>query len=340
MFSRIAHRGICLLLAIVAPMLVASATASEFLIIPIPQKPKNVVTVAESGAQFNDLREALASISDASAQNPYIVYVLPGTYTIEDTPLQMKEHVSIIGSGRDETFVVRQVGTGTALADSSLVRGADNASIQHMTLRNDGGGFYSRTIVNENASPALYDLDVLAFGGQINLAINNFGYSSPRITNVFAKAQFGHTATAISDGGYEGSTIIDTQAVAEGATDRNVGIEVSAATFIRHTEASAIGGSERCRGMWLTSSDADIESVTLSATGPDECYGLYAIEADAPNPLRYSTVSGSTAGVVKAEVILSTTSNYNLGSLQASCISSIDPGGAPLDTSCRPQALP
>ena len=209
-----------------------------------------------------------------------------------------------------------------------------------MTLRNDGGDFYSLTIVNENASPTLYDLDVFAFGGRINRAIDNFGYSSPRITNVFAKAQFGHTSTAIRDGGHEGATIIDTRAVAEGATDRNVGIEVSAATTIRHTSASAIGGRERCRGIWLNDNDADVESVTVSATGPYECYGLYAIEADSPNPIRYSTISGSTAGVVAAEVTLSTTTNNNIVGLQASCISSIDPNGTPLDSRCLPIAMP
>ena len=104
MLFRITRQNVYLLLCVA---LLAHAATAEFLIIPVPQKPKNVVTVAESGAQFDDLRAALASITNASAHNPYVVFVLPGTYTIEGTPLQMKEHVIIIGSGRDQTFVVR-----------------------------------------------------------------------------------------------------------------------------------------------------------------------------------------------------------------------------------------
>jgi hypothetical protein len=89
----------------------------------------------------------------------------------------------------------------------------------------------------------------------------------------------------------------------------------------------------------LTSNEADIESVTLSATGVYECYGVYAIEADSPNPIRYSTISGSTASAVAATLHLSTASNHNL-MLGATCTASIDENGTPLDAFCKPHPTP
>jgi hypothetical protein len=316
----------------------ASADA-EFLIIPIPQPPEiivqqpgNVVTVAASGAEFTDLRAALDSIDDAGPGNRYMVYIGPGTFTLDQT-LQMKPYVSLVGSGRDETIVAGQV-SSSFVAESSLIRGADNAALQHMTVRNDGGGFYSEGITNENASPVLHDLDVFAFGGQINHAIKNFGYAAPRISQVYAEARYGSTAIGIRDAGYLGATIVDTRARAEGATKRNVGIEVGAATTIRHTEASALGGSQHCLGIWLTSNDADIESVTVSATGNGSCYGFYAIGVESPNPISYSTFSGQGRGLVAAEAHLSTLVDGQEGNVGATCVNCADQHGNPLDRHC------
>jgi hypothetical protein len=333
-------------LATLALALAGPASANtEFLIVPIPQPPEvvvqqpgNVVTVATNGAEFTDLRAALDSIDDAGPDNRYIVYLGPGTFTLDQT-LQMKPYVSLVGSGRDQTFVVGQV-SSSAIAQSSLVRGADHAALQHMTVRNDGGGFYAFGITNENASPTLHDLDVFAFGGQVNRAIHNFGYAAPRISRVYAEARFGFEATAIRDGGYLGATIVDTRAVAEGATGRNVGIEVSASTTIRQTEASALGGSERCRGIWLTSNDADIESVTASATGNRDCFGFYAVEADAPQPVRYSTLSGQGGALVDGEAQLSTIVDGQDGSLGETCVNCADQHGNPLDDRCGVIAMP
>ena len=336
MSFRIARSNLHLLLSLA---LLAHAVSAEFLIIPVPQKPKNIVTVAESGGQFDDVREALASITDAGPGNRYVVYIGPGTFTIEGAPLAMKNYVSLIGSGRDKTFLVGQV-SGEYLTESWLVAGAVEASLEHMTIRNNGGGYYSLGVVNEQDSTAMHDLEVQAFGGTVNIAIWNFGNYAPRISNVTALAKFGESATGIKDSGPAASTIVDTQAIAEGATHNNIGIEVSTGSYLRHVEASAIGGSEKCRGIWLKSNDADIESVTLSATGPGTCVGLWGEVGYLPNPVRYSTISGSTIGVARIEAILSTTSNYDFVGAYVNCISSIDPNGTPLDSLCRPQPAP
>jgi hypothetical protein len=151
---------------------------------------------------------------------------------------------------------------------------------------------------------------------------------------VYAEARYGSTAIAIRDTGYLGATIVDTRARAEGATNLNVGIEVGATTTIRQTDASALGGSQRCLGIWLTSNDADIESVTVSATGNSNCYGFYAIGVESPNPIRYSTFSGQGRGLVAAEAHLSTLVEGQSGTVGETCVNCADQHGNPLDRHC------
>lgn len=57
----------------------------------------NVVTVATSGGDFDDLGEALSSITDASQTNPYLVTVGPGTFHCG--PCTVRPHVHVLGSG-------------------------------------------------------------------------------------------------------------------------------------------------------------------------------------------------------------------------------------------------
>jgi hypothetical protein len=56
-----------------------------------------VVTVAKSGGDFTSVKDALASITDASASKPYVIYVYPGVY-VED-PITLKAYVNVHGCG-------------------------------------------------------------------------------------------------------------------------------------------------------------------------------------------------------------------------------------------------
>lgn len=91
---------------------------------------KNVVYVNKNpipGPQgFNSIKDAVDSITDASATNPYIVQVGPGVY-VEDT-ITMKDYVWVEGSEQDQT-VIEVNGPG-----KHVIVGADNSGISKCRL--------------------------------------------------------------------------------------------------------------------------------------------------------------------------------------------------------------
>ena len=74
--------------------------AAENLSINIPystgndSQPSNIVTVAKANGDFDNVIEALDSITDADVNNPYQVVIAPGTYGLSEQ-IVMKPFVSI-----------------------------------------------------------------------------------------------------------------------------------------------------------------------------------------------------------------------------------------------------
>ncbi len=64
----------------------------------IHAQQSNIVRVAKSGGDFNNVKDAIGSIIDATLSKPYTVLIFPGVY-LEDNPIQCKEWVSVIGMG-------------------------------------------------------------------------------------------------------------------------------------------------------------------------------------------------------------------------------------------------
>jgi len=142
------------------------------------QKPANVIVVAKSGGDFASIQAAMDSINP-TADNPYLIKVMPGTYVENIT---MKSYVHLQGAGRDVTTI-------QALSPSSAVITLNDLSLTTMiisdfTIR---GGDYG--IFNSFSSSLTIRGNTIT--GNNGYGIYNF-YSSPVIIgNTIAENGYG-----------------------------------------------------------------------------------------------------------------------------------------------------
>jgi len=101
----------------------------------------NVITVALSGGDFTSVAEALDSITDAAADNPYLVRVMAGEYTETDL-VEVKSYVHVQGSGPLATVVTSARTGATPSNAAATVDLQDNGRISNMTVRNTGAGVF------------------------------------------------------------------------------------------------------------------------------------------------------------------------------------------------------
>ena len=178
--------GRVLLLYFVLLFAVSAAAQDKVVVIPLSsaKKLKNVVTVSAKGGDFTDPVAAVNSISGADGDNPWLVVIGPGVYTLS-TPLIMKEHVAIAGAGKDSTTLKGAISAASPGADSALVVGATNATLSDLSIWNSGGGSQHATgIFNANAIYDITRVKIVAGGGTAgNYGMYNSGKSRPIITD-------------------------------------------------------------------------------------------------------------------------------------------------------------
>lgn len=133
----------------------------------------NLITVSAEGGDFTDPQDALNSIpttgGDApSATNRYLVKLGPGTFDLGAGLLDMRSHVSVIGSGVEATTLRSSSGGGVV-----RFRSVTGTELAAMTVYNTGGG---GTVANATgvlvdtdsgnvSDPRLYDLKIIAEAG-------------------------------------------------------------------------------------------------------------------------------------------------------------------------------
>ncbi|MEM1332008.1 MAG: hypothetical protein AAGG08_01000 [Actinomycetota bacterium] len=114
----------------------------------------NVVHVAASGGDFTDVQSAMDSITDAAADNPYVVQVGPGVF---DGKVTVIPFVDLVGSGRGATILTSDGGPhadgGVPLADNATVNVVEATStdtgvqtISDLTVRSTTTGAENRAV--------------------------------------------------------------------------------------------------------------------------------------------------------------------------------------------------
>jgi parallel beta-helix repeat protein len=130
----------------------------------IPQKPANVVVVAQSGGDYASIQAAVDSILP-SAENPYVIEVMPGTYVENIT---MKSYVHLRGSGREVT-TIESPSTSPVIDLLSLT----DVAISGLTIKGGNWG-----ILNNSSSPTITANTITGNG----VGIFNTYSSSPVVT--------------------------------------------------------------------------------------------------------------------------------------------------------------
>ena len=93
------------------------------------RKPKRI-TVGSSIADFSSVSAALASITDASADKPYEIFVFKGTYA---ETFRTKHYVDIIGEDKYQT-IISHTGTLATWNDTSSVFAESQSLLKNFTI--------------------------------------------------------------------------------------------------------------------------------------------------------------------------------------------------------------
>lgn len=155
---------------------------------PFATKAANVVVVAKAGGDYTSISAALAAINP-TADNPYVVKVMPGVYNESVT---MKSYVHLQGAGRDVTrivwlddpwYVINCDHIGNAAITGFSIEGVpmrNNESSITISENRISSYYYHSGIENTNASPVITNN---IFEQCSTCAIFNDGSSSPIISN-------------------------------------------------------------------------------------------------------------------------------------------------------------
>jgi hypothetical protein len=100
---------------------------------------ENVIVVAKSGGDFTSVAAALNSISDASANNRYLVRVAPGIYT-ESNAVQVPGYVHLQGDGPNVSVITSDRGAAVPNNTAATIDMLENSRLSNLAVRNTGSG--------------------------------------------------------------------------------------------------------------------------------------------------------------------------------------------------------
>ncbi len=293
--------------------------------------PANIRWVATSGDNTHPtLSAALATITDNSASNPYLVRIAPGTYT-ETGPIELKDFVDIEGSGQAVTTLTCACG-GNSIPSGFITAGNINAEIRHLTIHNTGGNNWAAAIstdgvtdgsfsilhvtatttgasavsygiYNTASSPSMRNLDISSTGTSNTFGIINQDASAPTITDVATTASGGFQQNiAISN--MDSSPVINNlTATATGGNEaRGVQNSASSNPTMRNVVAIAQDAGTTAFGVLNLSSAPTMIDVTATALGPSS--GANWGIANSASPATMSNITARAEGAATANVAI------------------------------------
>jgi hypothetical protein len=244
------------------------------------ESPARVVWVADdSTGDYLLLSAALAAITDAGVNKPYVIKIAPGIYT-ETAPVVLKDYVDVEGSGQDITTIECACANASNTALSATVStGNIAAEIRHLTINNTGGGNISFGVYTNSVTDGSFSMlhvTATATGGtESNYGVFNHASSSPSMTNVTATATAGNYSYGMMNLSSSSPSMNNVTATATGGTIGNYGV------------------------INVISSSPSMTNVTATATGGTNSYGVYNNSFSLPS-IRNSSITGSPNSIVNS----------------------------------------
>jgi hypothetical protein len=202
-----------------------------------------VGTNAQNGQALLD---ALASIKDASASKPYLIYIEPDTYDLGNRALQMKPFVDVEGSGELNTTIVSSISQDANGVDHGTVQGADNSEVRFLTAQNTSTTTEANiriAVLNDDASARLTHVSAEATGGgngSINIGVSIEGDSDTTMSDVTATASGPGRNFGVEISG--GSTTISQSKLSATGTGSNSALEQVGGSSIKVALSQLVGG--------------------------------------------------------------------------------------------------
>jgi hypothetical protein len=252
------------------------------------------------------VQAAIENISDAGADNPYLVWVAPGMYTEMVT---MKPYVHLQGAGQEATIITSTAGSSAWPPDQATLTLASDTSLRDLTVGNGGTGDrnvaliatagmtrtlvadvtarvlgggarnYGVFLIGSGTGVRLQQVTALAENGSYNFGLVNYSGAVAVLHGGSFTARGGTDAYGIHNDG--SGTMLEAESVtalAENGSSASSGLlnYASAEATLRGGSFTGRGGMN-VTGIYNSGGDATLEAESVTALGEDgnsNNYGL------------------------------------------------------------------
>jgi hypothetical protein len=219
------------------------------------------------------LLASLASITTASPDSPWILFLQPGTYELGARSLMMKPYVEVRGAGQALTTV------RSAAHEQATVVGAANTSLSLLTVEHSGGGAAQALAVDIPSSRFRLH-DVTAHGRDGSLRSTGIRHSGSEEHGLIerVKAMGSSVSEQVTTRGLECNgcrmEAVDSELAASGGSVAEGVVVSQGSARLTRVEARASVGVGIAFGVRLTDSGATLHHSTVSASSFGGSWGL------------------------------------------------------------------
>jgi sugar lactone lactonase YvrE len=250
-------------------MLVADGTSLKW---QAYDQLSHVLTVGDGG-QYSTISNALASITDHSETNRYLIKIGPGTFIEQIT---LKQYVDIEGSGENQTIILFSGSNTHPSIDNSsaTVVSAMNCEVRFLSIvSQSSGNNYALGVYNaEDASPTFKHVTIKAIGAQENYGIYHVDTTGNfTINNCNVSAMGGTQSTGIQT---TGNILIHDSNI----TAANGIVQEDGTVEIDHGRITASIGSVQVNNGSIQLIGTRLEgAVNTGNQGEAKCAGVYGV---------------------------------------------------------------